>query len=51
MENLSYLFAAFLTVWLVLGYMIYRISAKQKMLDREIENLKARLEENPAAKP
>ncbi len=45
MENLSYLFSAFLTVWLVLGYMIYRISAKQKLLDREIEDLRNRLAE------
>jgi CcmD family protein len=47
MDNLSFLFAAFLTVWLILGYMIYRISAKQKSLDREIEELKGRLEEKP----
>ncbi len=40
MDNLGYLFAAYVVVWLLLfGYM-FSIARKQKQLEREIEMLK-----------
>jgi CcmD family protein len=45
MENLSYLFAAFATVWLLIFFYIYRMSQKQKSLQEEIERLKNILEQ------
>jgi len=42
---MSYLFSAYMVIWLVLfGYMI-RLSNKQKKLDREIETLKKLVDE------
>ncbi len=44
MENLPYLFAAFATVWLLIFYYVYRMSQRQRELQKEIERLKNILE-------
>lgn len=45
MENLSYLFAAFTFIWVILFYYVFRMSRKQKQLLEEIEQVRRRLEE------
>ncbi len=40
MENMSYLFAAFAVVWILIFYYVYRMSQKQKQLLNDIEQLK-----------
>lgn len=40
MENLSYLFAAFAVVWILIFYYVYRMSQKQKQLLTDIEQIK-----------
>lgn len=45
MENLSYLFAAFTFVWLIIYFIIYRMSKRQKELLQEIQQIKRILDE------
>ncbi len=45
MENLSYLFAAFAAVWLILFYYVTRMSRRQKQLSEEIEQIRKLLED------
>jgi len=42
---MSYLFAAYAVVWIVLFGYVMSISSKQKSLDREMETLKKLLEQ------
>lgn len=42
---MSYLFAAYMVIWLVLFAYLVRLSNKQKKLDREIETLKKLVDE------
>lgn len=42
---MSYLFAAYAVVWIVLFAYVMSISSKQKKLDREMETLKKLLEQ------
>jgi CcmD family protein len=45
MDNLGYLFAVFSIVWIVLFVYIFSLIGRQKRLQKEIDSLKARLEE------
>jgi len=45
MENLTYLFAAFTAVWLILFYMIQRMSSRQKELTAELEQIRRILDD------
>ena len=40
MENLSYLFAGFSVVWILIFYYVFRMSQKQKQLLSDIEQIK-----------
>ncbi len=42
MDNLDYLFAAYLVLWLISFALIASIAVRQKRLEREIEQLRKR---------
>ena len=44
MENLSYLFAAYTAIWLVIFGYLFSLSRRQRSLEREIESLRKALE-------
>jgi len=46
MENLEYLFAAFIIVWAVLFGYIFMLSRRQKQLRREIDSLKGQSDDS-----
>ena len=46
MDNLSYLFAAYTVIWLLVFAYIFYLSRRQRALQREIEALQRRLEEH-----
>lgn len=39
MSDTAWLFVAFMVVWLVLGAYLYSISARQKKVDKRLEEL------------
>ncbi len=45
MENLTYLFAGFTVIWLVTLLYSYSIAARQKSLERDIQMLRAVLQD------
>jgi CcmD family protein len=46
MDNLWYLFTAYLIIWVALWGFTWRLGRRQSRLSKEIEFLKARLSEN-----
>lgn len=51
MENLSYLFAAYSAVWVVLFLYILSLWRKQNRIEEDIERLKSKLGEEETPKP
>ncbi len=48
MGNLTFLFAGFTVIWLVMLLYSYSIAARQKSLERDLQMLKAVLDEREA---
>jgi CcmD family protein len=49
MENFGYLLAAFIIIWVAVFAYVFSLSQKQKRLRREIDQLKATLQEQKKA--
>ncbi len=46
MNNMHYLFAAYLAIWIILALYLYSIQSREKKLQEEIQRLKQTLEKS-----